>query len=351
MIRRAIVCFVVLWSGLFSVALTPQSSSVPVVVAPSGSPGGAMQDTYVDQTTPFANYGGSGLLYVGEKPMNDTDRKIGFIEFDLDTLTIPVEINRVFLRFFMIAHDGMVMIDNFRIHAISEPWNETLVTWTNQPAYSRRSYHEVPGNTYQGKVNAFHQVEITTIFKSWVNGSLANNGIAIESNNNYGNMYFASMNATNATRRPQIVFIPVDHVLSAPSITAPLANNPVSGTFTITWSAANDSNLDPVEYYLYLTKDDWLSWQFMFTLPVGESLNTTQYEWNTWSHADGSDYRLKIVAVCSEELTSSSEIQVTVQNTPPPSVASFPVEMLALLLICTFAGIALMIQKRHMSKE
>jgi hypothetical protein len=310
-----------------------------------------MQDTYADQATPLTNYGGSGLLYVGEKPMNDTDRKIAFLEFDLDTLTIPVEVTRVFLRFFMTAHDGMVMIDDFRVHAISEAWNETLVTWTNQPAYSSRSYHEQPGNTYQGKVNAFHQVEITTVFKSWVNGSLANNGIAIESNNNYGNMYFASMNATNATRRPQIVFIPVDHALSAPSITAPSASNPVSGTFTITWSAASDSNLDPVEYYLYLTQDDWLTWQFLFTLPVGGSLNTTQFNWNTWSHADGSNYRLKVVAVCSEELTSSSVIQVTVQNTPPSSVASFPVELLAILMFGTMAGIAVRIQKRHMSKE
>ena len=94
-------------------------------------------------------------------------------------------------------------------------------------------------------------------------------------------------------------FTIVRHILSQPTVTNPSAGETVSGIVAVVWTASIDSHAHNVNYTVFYSADGGESW-----IMIESGLLSTSVAWNTTELEDGSNYRIKIVATCSESLTT-----------------------------------------------
>ena len=87
------------------------------------------------------------------------------------------------------------------------------------------------------------------------------------------------------------------HVLSQPMVTNPNAGDTVSGMVAVAWTASVDSHGHDVNYTVFYSADGGESW-----VMIESGWLSTSIAWNTTDLVDGSNYRIKIVATCSESL-------------------------------------------------
>ncbi len=80
-------------------------------------------------------------------------------------------------------------------HVINESWDESSVTWNNQPGYDSTvlDYAFIPVEDIDRNIAQWIDFDITGIVKSWIEGS-ANNGVMIKANNEnaYARCWFNS---------------------------------------------------------------------------------------------------------------------------------------------------------------
>lgn len=67
---------------------------------------------------------------------------------------------------------------------------------------------------------------------------------------------------------------------------------------TIRWTAVNDSLGHLITYAVYYSTDGGKEW-----LSIASNLTSTNYDWNATTAVNGSNYVVKVVAVCSEGFT------------------------------------------------
>jgi len=142
------------------------------------------------------------------------------------------------------------------------------------------------------------------------------------------------------------------HSLSTPTIAYPYSGETLQGTVTIQWAAAIDTWEHSITYTVSYSADDGYTW-----ILLASGLSTSEYEWNTTTIADGSAYRIQVVATCSDGLTAEnrSDAPFAIQNpeattttpttetsTSLPQVGAFPtlrgpVTMLLMTLLLLLA--------------
>ena len=108
------------------------------------------------------------------------------------------------------------------------------------------------------------------------------------------------------------------HILSQPTVTNPSGGETVSGIVAIMWTASIDSHAHNVNYTVFYSADGGESWVI-----IESDLLSTNIAWNTTELEDGSNYRIKIVATCSESLATEFITGVfTIQNEPITSTTT-----------------------------
>ena len=156
------------------------------------------------------------------------------------------------------------------------------------------------------------------------------------------------------------------HFLTAPTITNPTQGETISGTVSVQWTVAGDSLGHVVTYDVYYSADGGTTWNIM-----ANGLSATSHTWDTSTVADGTNYRIKVLANCSHGLTtevilgifsidnsiptttmeSTTEKVETISSAKPSSEpkdgasTTFPSEMLILTII------TVVIVKRRKKKE
>ncbi|MHA2155756.1 MAG: right-handed parallel beta-helix repeat-containing protein [Candidatus Hodarchaeales archaeon] len=96
---------------------------------------------------------------------------------------------------------------------------------------------------------------------------------------------------------PYLLFV---HKVTTPVLVNPNGGEILSGMTTIQWAMAIDSWDHNVSYTLYSSSDNGLSWHLLQT-----GLSVPTYDWDTNTVADGSEYLIKVVAICSEGLITT----------------------------------------------
>ena len=82
-----------------------------------------------------------------------------------------------------------------------------------------------------------------------------------------------------------------NHVLSVPTLTNPNGGESLVRMVTITWQVVTDSLNHVINYDLYYSNDSGITWSLL-----ANGLAVTSYDWDTTSFANGTTYRVKIVA-------------------------------------------------------
>jgi len=135
--------------------------------------------------------------------------------------------------------------------------------------------------------------------------------------------YTIEGDASNQDLSPLTALANPSHSLSAPTIAYPNGSETLQGTVTIQWAATIDEWGHSVTYAVSYSSDAGYPW-----ILLASGLSTTEYEWDTTTFADGSAYRVQVVATCSDGLTAGdvSDAPFTIQNpVATTTVGAFPV--------------------------
>ena len=111
----------------------------------------------------------------------------------------------------------------------------------------------------------------------------------------------------------------VPHGLSDPIIISPNDGETLKGSTQILWSEAEDSLNHSVTYSVYFSFDNGVTW-----FEIATSLTSLSFTWNTTSVADGTNYLIKIKAICEQGLVAEdvSDKVFTIQNVIPSSTTT-----------------------------
>ena len=123
------------------------------------------------------------------------------------------------------------------------------------------------------------------------------------------------------------------HLLSRPRILYPKeSGDEFKGSITVKWCSVTDFSGHSVSYTLYYSNYKKGPWEELAT-----DLTTTEYEWDTTTVENDYDYFLKVVAECSEGLTSEYSLisgdSFEIKNPEATHGWSFAMLILTLCLI------------------
>ncbi|MFX0209790.1 MAG: CARDB domain-containing protein, partial [Candidatus Hodarchaeota archaeon] len=103
------------------------------------------------------------------------------------------------------------------------------------------------------------------------------------------------------------------HTLSEPTVLNPNGGEVLSGIVSIEWEAIIDSLGHPVTYEISYSPDDGINW-----IELAQGLGSSNYDWDTTTVEDGTNYLIMVNASCSMGLwqVDTSDHLFTVENAP-----------------------------------
>jgi hypothetical protein len=160
------------------------------------------KDSYVYDPTPNDNYGNDNDLYAGARAMGVCR---SYLQFSVDSLPENAVIlnARMGLYYFYNAPYNPVQIGAYPVLGA---WAETGITWNDQPVFAT-----VPVGTYtfpDSPTGDYRYVPITGLVRSWWNGSQANFGVMLKSDDESGWegwVGFYSSERSITAQRPKLV--------------------------------------------------------------------------------------------------------------------------------------------------
>ena len=122
------------------------------------------------------------------------------------------------------------------------------------------------------------------------------------------------------------------HYLTRAMIINPSSEKVLKGMVTINWTKAKDSLNHEIFFSLFYTDDGGVVWNLLL-----DKTTSLSYEWNTTTVMDGSDYHIKVLAMCSDNITAIdiSNDKFTIQNHETNKTSYLPLmeSMLVLLAL------------------
>ncbi|MBX2985484.1 MAG: DNRLRE domain-containing protein [Bacteroidia bacterium] len=183
------------------------------------------KDVYTNEYIPSQNFAEDSVLFtLPISNCNNTQMRT-FIQFDLTYL--PTIVDSVFVGFTHKQHTicWSNCVADFYFAAINQPWDETVVNYSNMPTYGASFYG--PINISVPNNYGVREYDITTMYNQWKNGTVAYHGFAIYSTTvgcNNGCAMFAAYSSddTIPANRPylKIYFNPENQPTLSDSLSA-----------------------------------------------------------------------------------------------------------------------------------
>jgi hypothetical protein len=151
-------------------------------------------DTFAFGATPKTNYGPSPLLAV-------TNGATSFIQFNLSGLPANATVSKATLRLYV---DAITTGGSFDVYEVDTPWAERTLNFTNAPTPGLSATGSKPVSIGSSSCNQFVVVDITTLVQDWVNGTVANNGIALKLTSASGGFSFDSKESPLTSHEPEL---------------------------------------------------------------------------------------------------------------------------------------------------
>jgi hypothetical protein len=153
-------------------------------------------DAYVDETK-ATNFGSATTLQVSN-PNLET-----FIKFDLSSLPSGTTGTSVAKATLVLFASAVTSAGSFDVNEVGGAWGELTITNANEPSLGTLIISAVPIVT--ANKNNFVVIDVTQAVKDWLNGTVANNGLALVPNASSVNVTFNSKESTTTSHNPQLV--------------------------------------------------------------------------------------------------------------------------------------------------
>ncbi len=177
-----------LWFGLATVlAFSPMARAQAPVT----------DDSYVQLSSPTTNFGAKTELIV------DNPGTTSFLRFNLSSLPSGITgatVTRASLRIFV---TNVSSAGSFDVYRVNGAWTERTITFNKRPALGTVIATAVPVSV--SNKNQYLEVDVTAAVQDWVNGALANNGIALVTNSSLLNVSFDSKESTTTSHDPELL--------------------------------------------------------------------------------------------------------------------------------------------------
>ncbi len=174
-------------------------------------------DALLSNTTTNAtlNFGTFAHLNIFESTNHQTQAT--YIAFDISQQTIDelqgTTIDNAVIRLYryLATYDNWMNVD---IHRVPTTWDETTITWNNQPIktttddpnYTNAYYYETQyiGNDEEA---GWVEIDITGIVQNWIDGDYNNYGVKLEVNESHYNelILFSMRSSQSAINTPELL--------------------------------------------------------------------------------------------------------------------------------------------------
>lgn len=151
-------------------------------------------DTFSLASKPAANFGAWPALAV-------TAQSSTFIKFNLSGLPSNANVQKAALRLYV---DAVATPGSFDVYEINTPWGEGSLNFTNAPTPGQSATGSKPTSVSSSSMNQFVLIDVTTLVQDWVNGVIANNGIALKLTTPGGSFSFDSKESPLTSHEPEL---------------------------------------------------------------------------------------------------------------------------------------------------
>lgn len=136
----------------------------------------AEADAYVSESDSGSNRGQRLYLLAGndEDPETMEGRVRSLVRFDLSGLQSHVISSATLRIYYAGFSDYEDMPRLIEVFAADGPWQETEVTWLNQPSMAE-PYGSI--SILANKQYGYREIDVTTLLEAWLDGTQANHGV------------------------------------------------------------------------------------------------------------------------------------------------------------------------------
>jgi hypothetical protein len=151
------------------------------------------------------SYSGSANFNYGAYPILAVQQGSNtYLKFNLSTLPSGPSVTKATLRLYVDAVGGNGSFDVFQLNS---SWSEGTLTYNNAPALGSSATGNHPIAITAASLNQFVVVDITTLVNNWVNGSIANNGVALGLIGSTGSFSFDSKESVLSGHQPELEIV------------------------------------------------------------------------------------------------------------------------------------------------
>ena len=150
------------------------------------------QDAYTNRADPTTNFGANVLLDV------DGASQIAYIQFNLASIPAGAKVSQATLKLYV---NAATTAGSFNVDYVSGTWSESTITHNLAPTLGATIASGVPITT--ADTNQFILINITSAVEAWLDGSHANDGLALVANSTF-NASFDSKENTTTSHPPEL---------------------------------------------------------------------------------------------------------------------------------------------------
>lgn len=176
----------------------------------------ASADSWIWENEPNSNYGNDHALYIGRD--NGVEMNNMLFEWDLSSLPNCIEVTSAEIQLYQWSDNSGYAGGNLK--RITESWNESTVTWANQPNtsgdYGIQSFNSTPGWKY---------IPATDLVKDWL--EFGNDGVMFVATSSSTD-YQICNSRENVQKNPKLKITYIDGTYSTSPSSATANPNPVN---------------------------------------------------------------------------------------------------------------------------
>ena len=181
-------------SSLFAVCVILLVFAVSIIGMAQAPPSA---DAYVTDTQPGVNFGRSAILAVQSGTTS-------YIRLNLGALPANAVIGKATLRLYV---NAVAAPGAFDVYRVNTAWSEQTVNLNNAPQLGPSA---TGGNAIEvtaASRNQFLLIDITALARSWANGSVPNNGVALVLKSPSGSFSFDAKESGGSGHEPELYII------------------------------------------------------------------------------------------------------------------------------------------------